>query len=122
MPPQGRPAAGSQRFGKADRLLLRPEFRRAAAVGSRRASDHFIVYLSRNKLGRPRLGITASRKVGNAAVRNRIKRLVREYFRRSRDRMPGSRDILVIARRAGPEMKLADVTRELDRAIGVSAI
>lgn len=122
MPPQGRPAAGSQRFGKEDRLLLRPEFRRAAAVGSRRVSDHFIVYLSRNKLGRLRLGITASRKVGTAVVRNRIKRLVREYFRGSRDHMPGSRDVLVIARKAGPRMKLADVARELDRAIGVRTL
>jgi ribonuclease P protein component len=119
MAPQGHPAAGSQRFGKEDRLLLRPEFRRAAAEGSRRVSDHFIVYISRNKLGRPRLGITASRKVGTAVVRNRVKRLVREYFRTSRDRLPASRDILVIARKTESEMKLADLARELDRLIGV---
>lgn len=121
MPPQGRPA-GSHRFGKEDRLLLRPEFRRAAATGTRRVSEHFVVYLSRNKLGRPRLGITASRKVGGAVVRNRIKRLVREYFRGSQDRLPASRDVLVIARKADPAMKLADVTRELDRVIGVKVL
>jgi ribonuclease P protein component len=84
-------------------------------------SDHFIVYLSRNKLGRPRLGITASRKVGSAVVRNRIKRLVREYFRGSRDRLPPSGDVLVIARKADSRMKLADLARELDRAIGMKA-
>jgi ribonuclease P protein component len=82
-------------------------------------SAHFIVYLSRNQVGRPRLGITASRKVGNAVVRNRIKRLVREYFRGSREYLNASRDYLVIARRADPGLKLADVARELDRAIGV---
>ena len=82
-------------------------------------SAHFIVYLSRNHVGRPRLGITASRKVGNAVVRNRIKRLVREYFRACRDHLGASLDYLVIARRAEPGIKLADVARELDRAIGV---
>jgi len=121
MTPQGRPAAGSQRFGKEDRLLLRPEFRRVAAAGSRRVSDHFIVYLSRNKRDRPRLGITASRKVGTAVIRNRIKRLIREYFRGSRERLPGSCDVLVIVRKSSMSMKLADIARELDRAIGVKA-
>jgi len=84
-------------------------------------SDHFIVYLSRNNLGRPRLGITASRRVGTAVVRNRIKRLVREYFRGSRDRLPPSDDVLVIARKADSRMKLTDLARELDRVMSVAA-
>jgi ribonuclease P protein component len=45
-----------------------------------------------------RIGITASRKVGGAVVRNRIKRRVREWFRQSRDRLPPDVDVVVIAR------------------------
>jgi ribonuclease P protein component len=78
-----------------------------------------VIYLARNQFGRRRLGITVSRKVGDAVVRNRIKRLVREYFRVSKEHLPPSRDVLVIARKADPAMKLADLARELDRAIGV---
>lgn len=45
-----------------------------------------------------RIGITASRKVGGAVVRNRVKRGVREWFRRSRDELPLDVDVVVIAR------------------------
>ncbi len=120
MSPRGRPDARPRaRFQTEERLLRRPEFRRATAHGSRRTSAHFVVYLAPNNLGRPRLGITTSRKVGKAVVRNRVKRLVREYFRMSKHRLPPARDLLVIARKADAAMKLEEVMRELDRVIGV---
>jgi ribonuclease P protein component len=49
--------------------------------------------------GGPRLGLTVSRKVGNAVVRNRVKRRIREWFRRERGCFGGAWDVVVIARR-----------------------
>ena len=61
-------------------------------------SPHFVFYLRPNG-GRPaRLGITVSRKVGKAHDRNRVKRLLREVFRRSRALMPVGVDIVAVAR------------------------
>jgi len=61
-----------------------------------------------------RLGISASRRVGNAVVRNRVKRGVREWFRAGRDRLPRGVDVVVIARRPAAELDVAGVGAALD--------
>ena len=71
----------SHRFGRAARLRSRVEFT-AVQSGGRRAPGRFLTLLGRpNALGRDRLGIIASKRVGGAVERNRAKRRVRELFR-----------------------------------------
>jgi ribonuclease P protein component len=78
----------------------------------------FLVFLlSRDDGGPPRLGITVTRKVGPAVRRNRIKRLVRAWFRERRPLL-GSRDVVVIAKRDLPtRLELALVADDLDRVV-----
>lgn len=64
-----------------------------------------------------RLGITASRKVGNAPVRNRVRRMVREFFRRNRASITPPRDILVIAQPGIQKIAYQVVERELSTAL-----
>jgi ribonuclease P protein component len=77
-------------------------------------TDHFVMLLSRRRDtdARARLGITASRKVGCAVRRNRIKRLVREAFRTCRDLWPPGTDVVVIVRKLDRPLTLLDVTSE----------
>jgi ribonuclease P protein component len=63
-------------------------------------------------VSRQRLGITASRRVGNAAQRNRAKRLLREAFRCVRSELPGGLDLVVIVRHGLGARTLADVVAE----------
>jgi ribonuclease P protein component len=71
--------------------------------------------------GTSRLGVTVSSRVGNAVVRNRVKRLVREIFRTRRLDLPALLDILVIAKLDAAQISHAQATSELERAFALAA-
>lgn len=60
-----------------------------------------------------RLGVTVTRKVGKAVKRNRIKRLVREAFRRERRSLPEGLDMVWVAKRDAIEMTFEGVVRDM---------
>jgi ribonuclease P protein component len=70
------------------------------------------------RLQSPRLGITASRKIGGAVQRNRAKRLVRAAFRETKELFPAGIDLVVIVRKPLESLRLADVVEEWRRAAG----
>ena len=100
----------------AKRSLRRSDFRRITRQRRRVVTDFFLVFSDQRVDPRgPRLGITVTRRVGNSVRRNRIKRLVREWFRQRSHRLWG-RDLVVIARRDIPRtLRLQMVADDLDR-------
>ena len=112
--------AGDRRFSRRDRLRSRRDFERLAREGERRASGDFVVFVStgprrgRDDAGeRPRLGVTASRKVGGAVVRNRVKRRIRAAFRAQRAVLPRGCDVVVIARPSAAKLSGAEIEASL---------
>lgn len=109
-------------FPKTARLRKRAEFLQLASAQHKSAVRGFLVVWSENKLQTARLGITASKKIGCAVVRNRVKRYVREFFRHNCFGMTAV-DVNVIARRESAEMTYPDIVRELTkvfRLVGMS--
>jgi ribonuclease P protein component len=97
MDPNAIPKA--QRFDKGQRLRRRGEFQQVFDTGVRTRGRFFTVLLAPSRTGRSRLGIVASRKLGDAVRRNRAKRLIREVFRRSQNSAGQIRvDMVVIPR------------------------
>jgi ribonuclease P protein component len=107
----------SGRFPSASRVRKRVEFLAIQERGQRVSTARFVFILSASSApGSPRLGITASRKVGNAVVRSRAKRLIREAFRATRELWPKGIDVVVIVKRAPGESKLGSVVLEWEGA------
>ena len=87
-------------FPKNYRLRKRCEFEYLKKHGKRIQNNLYIINYAHNpSMNASRLGITATKKTGNAVVRNRIKRLVRETFRKNRHILIHKYDMNVIAKR-----------------------
>ncbi len=94
----------SKEFTKAMRLRTQSDFRQVFAARQSAADAVLIVYARKNQLHASRLGACVSRKVGNAVIRNRWKRRIREAFRLHVDQLPCGFDFVVLPnRRARPE-------------------
>ena len=109
---------------KADRILKRSEFVGLSNSGLTVRGEFFIAVVAPSRSEKSRLGVTASRRVGEAVQRNRIKRLAREFFRRNRQRIKGSWDINLIARKGAAEqtneiifLALEDIFTRLSRQL-----
>jgi len=88
-----------QRFPRANRLTKPSDFTEVFKSPKRLDDGNFIILFKPNGLGRARLGLAISRKnIRLASARNRIKRIIRESFRRSKDELKGF-DIVVVAKR-----------------------
>jgi ribonuclease P protein component len=90
----------SERFPKSRRIRRRGEFQRVFDLSHRTKGRYFTLLMAPNTAGTARLGIVASRKLGDAVRRNRAKRLIREIFRRTGTLLAGRCvDVVVIPRR-----------------------
>lgn len=91
-------------YTKAERLLKRPQFLNVSKFGKKVQNEYFLGLFTPNEAGTSRLGVTVTKKVGNAAVRNRIKRQCREFFRMNKSLIEGCCDIVVVAKKKAAQM------------------
>lgn len=103
-----------QRFLPKHRIRRGSDFQRAYRRRAAASDGQLLVFGCKNGLDHPRLGLSVSRKLGGAVVRNRWKRLVREAFRLSRQRLPRGVDLVVVPRQ-GIKPELAELTESLPR-------
>lgn len=108
---------GGAKFPKQARLKKRPEFLSLSRAGRKLHTPHFVIISRANEREETRLGITVSAKIGNSVVRNRIKRLLREFFRRQRPKIAPNHDVLIIARKGAGDLSWRDVVDEIGETL-----
>jgi len=79
-------------------LKKNDDFRNVYKKGKSFANRYLVMYVLENHMGRNRLGISVSKKVGNSVVRHRVTRLVREGYRLHENIFNSGLDIVVVAR------------------------
>jgi len=108
------PNVDGLKFGKELRLRLRRDFLRVQKRGRKHHSPNFVVACaSQPSSGPSRVGFSVSRRVGNAVVRNRLKRRLREFVRLRHRELPAARDLVVIAKPGAAKLSYAELVEEL---------
>ena len=117
----------SDTFPRSRRIRSSQEFEWIYAQRQRAGDDHLLVFAAANGLEHPRLGLSVSKKHGNAVRRARLKRLLREAFRLSQHELPPGLDLILIPRQgtaAGLEEfrgSLVRLVRRLAKRLGAPA-
>jgi ribonuclease P protein component len=114
------PVRRRETFSRDDRLRKRREFEECYSSGVRASGRHLLLFLLPRTASpnadsplRPRLGISVPRRVGGAVTRNRVRRRLREIFRRSRELFGDlAADLVVNARPSASEAPFAELAQE----------
>ncbi len=103
--------------GKRTRLSDSPDFERVYRQGAAYRGKLFSVHAFPNVFGTPRLGLSVSRRVGNAVTRNTVRRRLREVFYSTLHEIPGDLDLVVSARPPAAEATFEELREEYLRSL-----
>jgi ribonuclease P protein component len=104
-------------FTKEERIVKKEEFISLKRDGRRYYTDNFVLIIHNNGRDITRLGTIVSKKVGNSIKRNRIKRLIREYFRLNKKKIPKGHDIIIVAQTKNNNLDFFKVQEELNNLL-----
>jgi len=102
---------------KKERVLKRADFIDISVHGHRLRTENFTVIAQPNGGDITRLGIAVSKRVGNSVKRNRVKRLIREFFRLHKHSIPTGYDVVIIPLQKIEAPSFSKVCDELRNAL-----
>ncbi|WP_322175312.1 ribonuclease P protein component [Acutalibacter caecimuris] len=103
-------------------LTRNNDFRRAYARGKSYVSPVVVVYVIKNRYKMLRVGITTSKKIGNAVHRSRARRVIREAYRQLAGRVRPGVDLVFVARGRTPYVKSTEVQRHMEKQLKAAGV
>jgi ribonuclease P protein component len=105
------------------RIKKNKEFQEVFQKGKSFANRQFIVYVLK-KTDQPyfRIGLSVSKKIGNAVTRNRIKRYIRQTFFELKEQIHSGNDYVIIARKPTADMDFHEVKKSLTHVLKVARV
>ncbi|CAM3942804.1 ribonuclease P protein component [Mesobacillus zeae] len=105
------------------RIKKNKEFQEAFKKGKSFANRQFVVYVLK-KEGQEtfRIGLSVSKKIGNAVVRNQVKRYIRQTFHELQDRIHTGNDYVIIARKPAAAMDMHEVKKSLEHVLKIAKV
>ncbi len=100
-----------------ERLRKRGEFLDAYEIWTKVQGAHLVFYVAPNNLSHHRLGVTVSRKIGGAVVRNLLKRRLREIFRTNKGAIFPRCNVVVNAKRSAAQIPYEELREDFLRAV-----
>lgn len=98
-------------------LTSNQEFKDIYRKADSKVTKYFVVYYRRAVTDKSRVGFTVSKKIGNAVVRNRARRRLKECFRLHEDTLKGCYDLVIVARARSSEGDFHQMCRLLKRTL-----
>lgn len=102
---------------KSNALKENKDFKRLYYRGKSEAAPCLVTYVMKNNVQKTRVGITSSKKIGNAVKRNRARRVIREAFSSLEGRVVGNFDIVFVARTRTTVVKMQDVLFDMEKEL-----
>ena len=100
-------------FPKNKRLVSNRQFKAVLDNGRRRSNGVLTLYMAQNDCEYSRLGVSVGKSRGNAVVRNRLKRLMREAFRQNQEQIPAGFDYLLMISPRWPKKSNVEKTPKM---------
>lgn len=103
-------------FCRSERIRSRLDFVKLSVASKKTVTNNFVLLFAFNDAKIRRIGITVSKKVGNAVCRNRLKRYIREFYRHNKEFFPPA-DCVIIARAGADRLNYSELCQELVNAV-----
>lgn len=107
---------------KKHRIRKNMEFKQVYKTGKSYGNRNLVLYISKNKLEHTRIGFTVTKKIGNAVVRNRVRRMMKEICRLNFHKIKPGYDLIFISKKSVVGMEYDELEKSVFHILKIAKV